>query len=270
MTRILTALILLAILWPVTEAGSAWAFLALAGGLIAAAVWECARLMAHLGWRPFVWLSVVASVALLASFSPIGPSFGPGLPLAAVVILAPILAMWTRDDTRGMVEAVVATVFPVVFVGLTLGQVVRLRAVPGEDGRDLVYLLFVCVILADTAAFYVGTTLGRNRMAPRISPKKSWEGTAGGVLASIGAAVLAHFWFFQRLPLTHALAIGALLGVASVFGDLSESMLKRAAGVKDSSSLLPGHGGVLDRADSVIFAAPILYYYWTWVLARSL
>ena len=270
MKRILTALILLSILWPVTELGPAWAFLTLAGMFISVAVWECTRLLGHLGWRPFTLLSLAGSIVLLASFSSIGPSFGPGLPLAAVVILAPVLAMWTRDDTRSMVEAVVATVFPVVFVALTLGQVVRLHAIPGEDGRDLLYLLFLCVILADTAAFYVGTTLGRRRMAPRISPKKSWEGTAGGVVASIGAAVLAHFWCFHRLPLAHALAIGALLGVASVFGDLSESMLKRAAGVKDSSSLLPGHGGVLDRADSVIFSAPILYYYWTWVLAPSL
>jgi phosphatidate cytidylyltransferase len=267
MKRILTALVLLAVLLPVTEWGGPYLFFAFAGLFIAIGTWECLRLLARLGSRPFVPLGVLGAVAVLWSSSGFEPDFDAMLPLSGVTILASVLSMWQRRDTEDMVKAVVGTVFPLVYVALMLGHVIRLRGIPGEDGRDLLYLLFLCVIFADTGAYYVGTNLGRRRMAPRISPKKSWEGTLGGVLASIGAAVVAHAWFYQRLPLGHALALGALLAAASVFGDLAESMLKRAAGVKDSSSLLPGHGGVLDRADGVIFAAPILYYYWRALLA---
>ena len=86
------------------------------------------------------------------------------------------------------------------------------------------------------------------------------------MLASVLGALIAHFWFYQRLPLLHALLLGGVLGMASVLGDLAESMLKRSAGVKDSSHLLPGHGGVLDRMDSLLFAGPLLFYYYDWFL----
>jgi phosphatidate cytidylyltransferase len=130
----------------------------------------------------------------------------------------------------------------------------------------LLLLVLVCVIFTDVAAYYVGSNLGRHALAPRLSPKKSWEGAVGGLLASVGGAVLAHLWFFQRLPLGHAIALGLILGVAAIMGDLAESLVKRAAGVKDSSSLIPGHGGLLDRADSLLFAGPLLYYYYLWFL----
>ena len=99
-------------------------------------------------------------------------------------------------------------------------------------------------------------------MAPRLSPKKSWEGALGGILASVGGAAAAQYWFHPALPLGHALALGVVLGLAAIFGDLS----KRAVGVKDSSSLVPGHGGILDRTDSLLFAGPILYYHHTFFL----
>jgi phosphatidate cytidylyltransferase len=106
-------------------------------------------------------------------------------------------------------------------------------------------------------------------MAPVVSPKKTWEGAAGGVLGSVAGALVAHAWFFNRLPVGHAVALGVLLCGAGILGDLAESMLKRAAGVKDSSALLPGHGGVLDRVDSLLVAAPVLYYYWGVFLAGA-
>ena len=107
-------------------------------------------------------------------------------------------------------------------------------------------------------------------MAPRLSPNKSWEGAIGGLAAAIGGGLLAHFWFFQRLPLVHAVVLGLLLGSAGIVGDLVESMIKRAAGAKDSSRLLPGHGGIMDRLDSLMFASPVLYYYYLVVLEGSL
>ncbi len=153
-----------------------------------------------------------------------------------------------------------------VFIGLTMGYVVGLRAVPDPDGSDLVTLLFVCVILGDTAAFYVGTTIGRHKMAPQISPNKSWEGFAGAMVGSVLGALLAHFWFYQRLPLVHVAPVGLILGTTGALGDLAESVVKRACGVKDSSALVPGHGGIFDRTDNLLLAPAVLYYYYTWFL----
>ncbi len=112
----------------------------------------------------------------------------------------------------------------------------------------------------------MGTAVGKRAMAPVISPNKSWEGAGAGVAASVLGALIAHFWFYQRLPLFHALLLGGALGMTAVLGDLAESMVKRSAGIKDSSHLLPGHGGVLDRMDSLLFAGPFLYYYYHWFL----
>jgi phosphatidate cytidylyltransferase len=175
----------------------------------------------------------------------------------------------TRRTVQEMLASAMGTLFPVLFVGLSLGFLVGLRAAPGEDGEDLLMLLFLCVILADTAAYYVGTSIGKRRLAPAISPNKSWEGAIGGIVASVLGALVAHAWFYQRLPVGHALALGLILGLTAILGDLAESMVKRASGVKDSSSLLPGHGGVLDRVDSLLFAGPVLYYYHQWFLAGA-
>ena len=139
---------------------------------------------------------------------------------------------------------VTTTVFPIFFVGLPFAYVVGLRAIPGENGSDLLLLALVCVTLSDAGAYYMGRAFGTHPMAPVISPKKTWEGAAGGILGSVIGALIAHFWFFQRLTLTHALILGVVLCAAGIVGDLGESALKRAAGVKDSSALLPGHGGV--------------------------
>ena len=131
-----------------------------------------------------------------------------------------------------------------------------------EMGRDLLVLLLVIIWIGDTAAMYVGSLRGRNRLAPRISPGKSIEGAVAGVVAGVAAALLAHVWWFQRLPVGHAVIIGLLLGIAGIAGDLAESILKRAAGAKDSSAILPGHGGMLYRVDSLLIAGPALYYYY--------
>ena len=119
-------------------------------------------------------------------------------------------------------------------------------------------------ILGSTGS--VGKTLGRHKMSPRISPKKTIEGGIGGIVASIITALVIHFTFFKTFPLVHAIIAGVLLSVAGMIGDLAESMWKRSAAVKDSGTLIPGHGGFLDRFDSILFTAPILYCYWTLIV----
>jgi phosphatidate cytidylyltransferase len=269
MTRLLTAALLIPAAWYLCKRAPFEMFLAAALLLAGIAVWECATILRRRGSRPLSWLAVASSIGVVAAFALERP-FGVALAImTGVALSAPALAMWRHDAPETMLDAATTTLVPVVFVGLPFAFVVGLRAVPGTDGPDLLLLAMLCVTLSDTAAFYVGSAFGRHRMAPLISPKKSWEGAAGGVFGSIVAALVAHAWFYQRLPITHALVLGVLLCAAGILGDLAESMLKRSAGVKDSSSLLPGHGGVLDRVDSLLVAAPVLYYYWRVFLSEA-
>jgi phosphatidate cytidylyltransferase len=130
------------------------------------------------------------------------------------------------------------------------------------DGPNLVFFLLLVVWLGDAGAYYTGKRFGRTKLSPRISPKKTVEGLIGGVMMSIITAVVIHLTFFPEFPMLAAIVMGAVLSVAGVIGDLAESMWKRSAAVKDSGSLIPGHGGFLDRFDSILFTAPILYVYW--------
>ena len=152
-----------------------------------------------------------------------------------------------------------------IYTGWTLSLFLRLRA--GDDGLEWVLLAVLATFATDTGAFLVGRAIGRTRMAPRISPGKTWEGAVGGWLAGVAAVVgLA---VLLDLPITQAeaVALGVMVGVVAQVGDLVESMLKRAAGVKDSGTLIPGHGGVLDRLDSVVFAIVVVYHFSVWTAA---
>jgi phosphatidate cytidylyltransferase len=131
----------------------------------------------------------------------------------------------------------------------------------------MLILAMVAVYVGDIFALYGGRAFGRHRLAPVISPKKTWEGAIAGLVGSVAGSLLAPLWFARALPVRHAVALGLLLGTVGIAGDLAESLLKRAAEVKDSGSLLPGHGGILDRIDSLLFAAPVLYSYYVLFLA---
>jgi phosphatidate cytidylyltransferase len=262
MQRIASAVVLGSIVWAAIKLAPLWVFYILAFLFILGACFEMYRMLAAYGPLPFRWLGMAGSLAVVWSLLPLSPQLEPALPLVCVTFLTVVMAIWRRKNAFEMLGTSLNTLFPMIFVGMTLGYLPRMRSIPGEDGSDLLLLVLVCVIFTDVAAYYIGSNFGKHRMAPRLSPKKSWEGAAGGLLASVGVAVLANFWFFQRLPLGHAISIGLILGVVAILGDLSESLVKRAAGVKDSSSLIPGHGGLLDRVDSLLFAGPVLYYYY--------
>jgi phosphatidate cytidylyltransferase len=263
MVRIATAVVLAPALWALIQLAPGNVFFAVGLVVIGIAAWECCRIVGATGARPFSWIGVVGAVAVAASFVGL---YELALPLTIASLATISLTMLCRDDPKQMLLVAAKTLFPILFVGLSFGFLIGIRSFPGEDGRDLLLLLFSCIILADTGAYYVGRAFGRHLMAPVLSPKKTWEGAFGGVVASVLGAILAHVWFYQRLPLVHAITLGAILGVTSIVGDLSESMVKRSGDVKDSSGLLPGHGGVLDRTDSLIFSGPILYYYYRFVL----
>lgn len=269
MTRLLTAAFLIPSAWYLCKRAPFALFMAAALLLAGIAAWECAAILSHRGSRPFAWLSVTACLAVVGAFALRPPLVVAMAVMTGAALASPALAMLCRDTPEAMLDAAMTTFFPVLFVGLPFAFVVGLQVIPGTIGPDLLLLVMVCVTLSDAGAYYAGSAFGTHPLAPVISPKKSWEGAVGGVLAAIAGALLAHFWFFRRLPLAHAIALGVLLSTAGILGDLAESMLKRAAGVKDSSALLPGHGGVLDRLDSLLVAAPVLYYYWSVFLAGA-
>lgn len=269
MTRLLTAAFLIPAAWYLCKRAPLALFLAAALLLTGIAAWECVSILKRRSSRPFTGLAVGACLGIVGAFALPSPLTAAVAVITAAALLSPALAMARRATPEEMVDATMSTFFPVLFVGLPFAFVVGLRVLPDPNGPDLLLLAMLCVTLSDAGAYYAGSAFGSHRLAPVISPKKSWEGVAGGALGSISGALIGHFWFFQRLPLAHALALGVVLCAAGILGDLAESMLKRSAGVKDSSALLPGHGGVLDRVDSLLVAAPVLYYYWSVFLAGA-
>ncbi len=188
---------------------------------------------------------------------------GPDLEqvLAACVAGATLTALWSRRPLPEALPSVATTLFGIVFVGLLLGYQVGLRTL-GEGGARLVFFLWWVVWSSDAAAYWVGTAVGRKPIAPRISPRKTVEGTLAGFVMAVSAAWIGGRWLLPPLSGLEAAVLGALLGVFGLLGDLCESLLKRGSQVKDSSGWLPGHGGVLDRSDSLLFTAPVLFYYW--------
>ena len=130
-----------------------------------------------------------------------------------------------------------------------------------ELSRHLLAFFFLVIFGSDSAAYYGGRTFGRHKLAPSVSPGKTWEGAIAGMLASLLLAAASHYWFFPELPLKFALPLAAVMNVVGVLGDLTESALKRSAGTKDTAQILPGHGGILDRIDSLLFNAPVIYYF---------
>jgi phosphatidate cytidylyltransferase len=153
----------------------------------------------------------------------------------------------------------------VLYVGWLLSYLVALRL---DAGRDWVFLALFATFGSDTAAFFLGRALGRHRLAPRISPAKTWEGAAAGLLGAVIISLLFTLSTPLQLPLSYGqvILLGILVSVFGQFGDLAESLLKRHMGVKESGSLMPGHGGLLDRMDSVVFAGIVVYLYYTFVV----
>jgi phosphatidate cytidylyltransferase len=260
--RTLTGALLIPLLLAVVKLAPPWSFFLLGLAFAATACVELCRLLRERERACLPGAAVMGTTALGASFL----ADPPVLPLvmAAVIVVVPSAAMLARRDRIEAADAALTTLFASCLLGLGFGFLVGLRVAGGDDelGQDLV--LFCCVViwLADSAAFYGGSALGRRKLLARVSPKKTWEGFFFGLLGSLLAAAIACSWFFRRLPLGHALALGALLFLAGVLGDLVESVQKRATGVKDSGALLPGHGGVLDRLDSLLFASPVAYLYY--------
>ncbi len=214
-------------------------------------------LVERCGIRPMRVLGLAAASLVLVGMGGYLP-WDPGQMLLLTTVILLLVGMVKLN--AGLMTATAATLLGIVYVALAFGHVLMLRRMEPEGWR-LALLPFALTWSCDTGAYLVGSTLGRHRMAPSISPRKSWEGGVAGLLASLCVAFVARSWFAPFLSLWQCFELGAMVGVLAQVGDLVESKMKREAGVDDSSRLVPGHGGVLDRLDSLLFAVPATFCY---------
>jgi phosphatidate cytidylyltransferase len=221
---------------------------------------EYFHLIKKIGLRGQPWFGYLAFWSILVGLQ---EKYLPAAAIFAAVVLACfITAMWRLDPMRERAIGMMADLFGVLYLALCLYPVVPLRYDFGEKtGLRWILLMLAVIWVGDTSALLAGRSFGRTLFAPGLSPKKTNEGAIAGLLSGVAAAVLLQRLFFVELPLYHVIMLSLLMGMAGQLGDLGESLLKRAADVKDSSSLLPGHGGMLDRIDSLLFAIPVLYIY---------
>jgi phosphatidate cytidylyltransferase len=182
--------------------------------------------------------------------------------LALAFLLLLILALFQEEEFSMRVDHVSKLLLALLYVPFLLAYFILMHRL--ERGKAWILFTLVVVYFGDTTAFYVGRALGRKKLAPQISPAKTVEGGLGAVGGSLAGSLFFKFSFFSQLALPHAFALGLGVGVIGQTGDLFESLIKRSARVKDSGMLIPGHGGLLDRIDSVLFATPFVYYY-AWV-----
>jgi phosphatidate cytidylyltransferase len=283
MTRVLSGVTLIAVAIAIVWSNQRLVFELAAFVLLFAASYELISLFRAGGITVSRWPSMIASLLTLATFSGI---LGANIPvpttdavlLVALIGLAFVSMRTWRSGGDGL-TTISASLFPSLYVALPIGAMVAIR----EQGPAPLFLVMLTVIVSDTAQYYTGRLTGRHLLAPAISPKKTVEGAVGGVVfgtllfVSVGqwappvirvislwfdvdfAMTSAFVAFVSSLPMGVRVVIGFGLVIVGIAGDLFESMLKRSAGVKDSSSIIPGHGGILDRIDALLFAAPLFY-----------
>lgn len=270
-TRLITAAVALPILIASIVYPPLWPlFVLLAVAAILVALYEFWFLSKRVGAKPDVVVGYASTAALLVSFFYNAPD------LILVIVPALVIAALAAEMLRGgpfekMILSVGSTVLGVLYVAMLGGFLIAVRTgfaapAPGYTtsysvSTHLLSFFFLVLMGSDTGAYYTGRAFGRHKLAPKISPGKTWEGAVGGMLASLLMAALAHYWFFPELSLRAALPLAAVLNVLGVVGDLTESALKRGANAKDAANILPGHGGFLDRLDSLLFNAPVIYYF---------
>jgi phosphatidate cytidylyltransferase len=256
--RLITALVLIPLFLGALLAPQPGWFAALVALAILIAGWELGRIAAATGLDPFrKTLALSAAAFVLPAFWP--EVFTVEEVLSGTLLILLILGLFRRAEVGRTLVAVSVTLFGALYVGFLLTYLLKLRLLP--DGVKMVFLLGLGVWPGDSLAYYVGKAFGRHKLNEKVSPKKTWEGAFANVVGSFLGVAVAKAALLPSLRWGDVLVLGVVFPLFGMTGDLFESALKRRAGVKDSSGLLPGHGGVLDRLDSVVFNGPVLYYY---------
>jgi phosphatidate cytidylyltransferase len=244
----------------------------------AVAAWEFYRLNLKAGLKPMVYFGIVLSILLVAVrepkfisvFNTSSESLSLALLTAAIII--PLILLLSREPRNEAFTSWVWTFAGISYVGFLLGHLIALRGL--ENGRNWVFFALLITFASDTAAFFIGRALGRHKLAPAISPSKTWEGSVGGLL---GAGLISLIFlpaafsswnnplYLPSLNVWSAIGLALLISIFGQLGDLVESLFKRNMGAKDSGNILPGHGGALDRMDSVAFSG-VMVYYFVWLI----
>lgn len=228
--------------------------LVLTGLIIALGLREMTEMLSRLEIKPSLWIALAGGLILISGAYLYSDGYpGPTITIIMFVHLISAVVFYPRFSLLDSAATLMAT----LYVGL-LTYIYLLRTLP--DGWIWIIFMLAGTWACDTASYFVGITFGRRRIAPVLSPKKTIEGAIGGLLGSLAVAYLFTI-IYPFLPITRILMLGIMVGAAAEAGDLLESAFKRQAGIKDSSSLIPGHGGILDRIDSSLFTAPLVYYF---------
>ena len=214
---------------------------------------------------------IVVSSGLLFCLSALTKDFPVEFALALTLFSA-FVGQILRDEVNAAFLSVASVLIGAVYIGWAFGyHLILLRDLHNSAGKpvgsQLIFFLLVIIWCGDTAAYMVGRRFGKHKLSPRISPGKTVEGALAGLgFGTLGGLGIRFLLLKDTLSLTHTICLGILLGIVSLISDLSESVIKRSAGMKDSGNLIPGHGGLLDRCDSLIFSAPGLYYYFQYLI----
>lgn len=300
MKRVLTAVVLIPLVLLVVFWAPIWLFSLVVGLLVVLSLHEYLAIVEHSGIEPVRWIAYGVSICIVvytfvevSSFQDVlvrryavyAPEFSALY--WAIPVIIPLLfgiPIVFRKELQAALAATASSAFGVLYIAISLALLIRLRWTPGHN--MLVVFVLLSVWAGDIAAYYVGKSVGRHKLAPIVSPNKTWEGAIASVVASVGVAILVFrfhpelqrlfgeqsvYWLFPSNPYFgwrralsfYVISLGLLTNVAAQFGDLFESALKRGAQIKDSGSLLPGHGGILDRIDALLFAIPVVWYYAT-------
>jgi len=255
--RFLVALLGVPLMLGMSYLGGFWL-----AGLVAAlsflGLWEFYGLARAKGLFPLTWWGLAGGMVLLAFLGLRWPLLLALLVLWVMLIMS---RMVFRDEVKESINRIGITIMGVLYIPFLFGHMLLMRSDYDFTGYKLLFFSMALVWLCDTGAYFAGMMLGKHPLAPHISPKKSIEGLAGGFIVTIAAAILIQRWWLWEISVLDALIMAAGAVILGTFGDLVESLFKRDAQVKDTGTLLPGHGGILDRFDSMLFVIPFVYWY---------
>lgn len=272
-TRLLTAAVALPILvasiiLPTYVPGTVWIFVGIAVLALAAGLFEFFILTKKLELKADAGIAYLGAAAIAVAFIFDAPAKAPDLLLLTLAaFVGTVLISQTfrfQKDFSKMLTGAGVTILGVLYLALLGGFLISIRvgfeSSPGLSTQLLLFF-FVVIFGSDSGAYFAGRAFGKHKLAPSISPGKTVEGLIGGLVAAAGFAALCTFMFFPELPYKFSIPLAVVMAVVGVLGDLTESAMKRGSKTKDAASILPGHGGLLDRLDSLLFNAPILYYF---------
>jgi len=267
-TRVLTAAYLVPIVLGLIYLGGMF-YLVLVALLLTLAEIEFCQMMRRDGWRPAPVFGVALVLLFVANAQ--WPEIGLLEPGMILITLGSVSYHLAHREGSPVTDWAV-TLAGGLYLGLCAASLVRLRALE-PDGYRWTLIGVLTIMFADSAAYFVGRAVGRHKLAPQLSPGKTWEGYIAGVIGGgLWAALMGWLWPAEQVPGTaalQALVLGLLIGLLAPFGDLAVSMMKRQVGVKDTGTIIRGHGGALDRVDSVLWAGVLAYYYVSWIIVSA-